>query len=145
MSTEIYIYLKTPQQLQVPRMKIVGLTGGIATGKSTVANILSSKGIPIIDLDRLARDVLQKGTQPYDAVVRQFGRQIVDPGTGQVDRKQLGQIIFSDPAQRKKLNAITHGPILRLMLKQLFCYFLVLLLNTSHDLSLFFFFFLKTL
>nr|DAD33332.1 TPA_asm: hypothetical protein HUJ06_012183 [Nelumbo nucifera] len=84
-------------------MRIVGLTGGIASGKSTVSNLFKGKGIPVVDADLVAREVLQKGTGGWKRVVAAFGEDIL-LGNGEVDRARLGQIVFSDPAKRQLLN-----------------------------------------
>eukprot|EP01128_Nolandella_sp_AFSM9_P009258 TRINITY_DN5879_c0_g1_i1.p1 TRINITY_DN5879_c0_g1~~TRINITY_DN5879_c0_g1_i1.p1 ORF type:complete len:255 (-),score=84.19 TRINITY_DN5879_c0_g1_i1:163-927(-) len=92
-------------------MIIIGLTGGIASGKSTVAGILAEdKQVVVIDADEIAHSVLVKGSGPYAAAVKEFGRKIVKKD-GSIDRDVLGGIIFSDDAARKKLNAITHTAI----------------------------------
>uniref|UniRef100_A0A7N2N4N5 Dephospho-CoA kinase n=1 Tax=Quercus lobata TaxID=97700 RepID=A0A7N2N4N5_QUELO len=84
-------------------MRIVGLTGGISSGKSTVSNLFKSHGVPIVDADLVARDVLKKGTGGWKKVVAAFGKEILQ-ANGEVDRAQLGQIVFSDPAKRQILN-----------------------------------------
>ncbi|MEJ8547252.1 dephospho-CoA kinase [Brevibacillus borstelensis] len=93
---------------------ILGLTGGIATGKSTVTAMLREQGIPVIDADQIARDVVEPGKPAYEAIVRHFGREILLPG-GQIDRKKLGEIVFSDEAERQRLNAIVHPEVRRVM------------------------------
>ena len=90
---------------------LVGLTGGIATGKSTVAETLRSLGAEVIDADQLARDVVAPGEPALAEIVRGFGD--VRNADGTLDRKKLGAIVFSDPARRKQLEAITH-PAIRL-------------------------------
>ncbi|KDP28126.1 hypothetical protein JCGZ_13897 [Jatropha curcas] len=86
-------------------MRIVGLTGGIASGKSTVSNLFKSHGIPVVDADRVARDVLKKDTGGYKKVAAAFGDDILQVN-GEVDRAKLGQIVFSDPAKRQLLNRL---------------------------------------
>ncbi|XP_043715413.1 dephospho-CoA kinase-like [Telopea speciosissima] len=86
-------------------MRIVGLTGGIASGKSTVSNQFKAKGIPIVDADLVARDVLKKGTGGWKRVVAAFGEDILQEN-GEVDRAHLGQIVFSDPDKRQLLNRL---------------------------------------
>lgn len=86
-------------------MRIVGLTGGIASGKSTVSNLFKSHGIPIVDADIVARDVLKRGTGGWKKVVAAFGEDILQ-ADGEVDRPRLGQIVFSDPAKRQLLNRL---------------------------------------
>ncbi|KAL2645382.1 hypothetical protein R1flu_012969 [Riccia fluitans] len=84
-------------------MRIVGLTGGIASGKSTVSKELHNRGIPIVDADKIAHDVLKKGTRGWKRVVEIFGREILLE-SGEVNRARLGEIVFADPAKRKQLN-----------------------------------------
>ncbi|KAK9282373.1 hypothetical protein L1049_005290 [Liquidambar formosana] len=86
-------------------MRIVGLTGGIASGKSTVSNLFKASGIPVVDADLVARDVLKKGTGGWKKVVAAFGEDILQ-ANGEVDRPRLGQIVFSDPAKRQILNRL---------------------------------------
>lgn len=91
-------------------MRIIGLTGGIASGKSTVAEILKHLGIVVIDADQLAREVVAPGEAPYAAIVAEFGREILNENLT-INRAALGKIIFSDPAARLRLEAITHPAI----------------------------------
>ncbi|XP_059625717.1 dephospho-CoA kinase [Cornus florida] len=86
-------------------MRIVGLTGGIASGKSTVSNLFKAHGFPVVDADLVARDVLKEGTGGWKKVVAAFGRDILQDN-GEVDRPKLGQIVFSDPAKRQLLNRL---------------------------------------
>jgi dephospho-CoA kinase len=95
-------------------MRVIGLTGGIATGKSTVAGMLAARGAVVVDADLLAREVIAPGQPGYDEVLARFGRQVVD-GSGAVDRAALGAIVFADPAARADLEAITHPRIGALM------------------------------
>ncbi len=89
----------------------IGLTGGIGTGKSTVASILAELGAHIIDADRVGHEVYQPNTPGWQQVVDAFGSGIV--GTdGKIDRRQLGQVVFSDPNALARLNAIVH-PLIR--------------------------------
>jgi dephospho-CoA kinase len=88
---------------------LVGLTGGIATGKSTVAETLRGLGAEVIDADQLARDVVAPGEPALAEIVREFGD--VRNADGTLDRKKLGVIVFSDTARRKRLEAITHPAI----------------------------------
>ncbi len=92
------------------RFLLVGLTGGIATGKSTVAEMFRALGCVVIDADRLARDVVEPGEPGYEEIVAEFGREVVQPD-GTLDRKRLGAIVFADPAKRRRLEAITHPRI----------------------------------
>nr|POE98368.1 dephospho-coa kinase [Quercus suber] len=86
-------------------MRIVGLTGGISSGKSTVSSLFKSHGVPVVDADLVARDVLKKGTGGWKKVVAAFGKEILQ-ANGEVDRAKLGQIVFSDPAKRQILNRL---------------------------------------
>ena len=85
----------------------VGLTGGIASGKSTVSGILSDLGAVVIDADQLARDVVARGTPGLDAVVAEFGAGLLTP-EGDLDRAAMGSLVFGDDAARKRLEAIVH-------------------------------------
>ena len=91
------------------KLLLVGLTGGIATGKSTVAETLRSLGAEVIDADQLARDVVAPGEPALAEIVREFGD--VRNADGTLDRKKLGAIVFNDTARRKRLEAITNPPI----------------------------------
>ena len=89
---------------------VIGLTGGIASGKSTVAAMLRELGAPIVDADMLAREVVEPGTPALAEIAARFGSDMVDD-EGRLDRKRLGERVFSDPAARAALNAITHPRI----------------------------------
>jgi len=89
---------------------LVGLTGGIATGKSTVSTMLRGLGAEIIDADLLARQVVEPGQPAWREIVEEFGRDVLSPD-GTLDRKKLGAIVFADPARRRRLEAITHPAI----------------------------------
>ncbi|KAF9488507.1 CoaE-domain-containing protein [Pleurotus eryngii] len=89
---------------------VVGLTGGIATGKSTVSKLVGEAGIPIIDADVLARKVVEPGTRTLKRIVAEFGEDIL-LGDGQLDRKKLGGIIFGDEGKRRALNGIVHPAV----------------------------------
>jgi len=84
---------------------VIGLTGGIASGKSTVSAILGANGAVIIDADKVGHEAYQTGSGCYSAVVQAFGPDIVG-SDGEIDRKALGGKVFGDPAQRKKLEGI---------------------------------------
>jgi dephospho-CoA kinase len=86
---------------------VAGLTGGIASGKSTVSAMLAEAGIPVIDADRLAREVVEPGQPAYREVVAAFGPSVVDPD-GRLDRRHLGDLVFADPAARVRLESIVH-------------------------------------
>lgn len=91
-------------------MKVIGLTGGIASGKSFVAEILVSCGAVVINADLLAREVVETGEPAYLAIVEVFGDGVVRPD-GSLDRKALGRIVFADADARKVLEEITHPAI----------------------------------
>ncbi len=91
-------------------MKVIGLTGGIASGKSFVASILESCGAVVVDADLLAREVVAPGGPAYRAIVETFGAKVVQKD-GALDRKALGRIVFADAAARKVLEEITHPAI----------------------------------
>ncbi|KAJ3010591.1 hypothetical protein HKX48_007320 [Thoreauomyces humboldtii] len=94
-------------------MKLVGLTGGIATGKSTASSHLASTHhIPIVDADLIARQVVEPNRPAFAAIVKSFGESVLDPETHALDRAKLGEIVFADPAARATLNSITH-PLIR--------------------------------
>jgi len=95
-------------------MRVFGLTGNIGSGKSTVAGMLREAGIPVLDADRISRQVTAPGGRAYDAVVQAFGRGVVRDD-GSIDRKRLGEIVFSDPRRRSQLEGITHPAILEAM------------------------------
>ena len=90
------------------------MTGNIGSGKSTVAAMLREAGIPVLDADRISREVTAPGGRAYDAVVQAFGGGIVRDD-GSIDRVRLGEIVFSDPASRERLERITHPAILEAM------------------------------
>jgi dephospho-CoA kinase len=89
---------------------LVGLTGGIASGKSTVSRQLAALGCVVVDADLLAREVVQPGEPAWQAVVDAFGRDVLRPD-GTLDRGRLGALVFADPARRARLEAITHPAI----------------------------------
>lgn len=95
----------------------VGLTGGIGSGKSTVANLLSDRGALVVDADSLAREVVAPGTDGLAALAVAFGQQIV-AADGSLDRAALAAIVFTDPSQRARLDAITHPRIAALTVAQ---------------------------
>lgn len=89
----------------------LGLTGGIATGKTAADDYFRKRKIPIIDADTVAHQLMQKRRKSYTAIVNNFGNSILDDHQ-EIDRKKLGQIVFTDPQQLARLNKITH-PIIR--------------------------------
>jgi len=98
----------------IPGMKVFGLTGNIGSGKSTVAAMFRRAGIPGLDADRIAREVTAPGGRAHEAVVREFGREILLPD-GSIDRRKLADIVFADPSRRARLEALTHPAILDAM------------------------------
>jgi dephospho-CoA kinase len=94
-------------------MKIVGLTGGIGAGKSTVSNMFAQLGALVIDADKLAREAIEPGTSGFDEVVAAFGSEILE--SGEINRQKLGGIVFKDPAKRKQLEAIVHPRVQQLL------------------------------
>lgn len=90
------------------------MTGGIATGKSTVSRMLVERGAALIDADIIAREIMEPGHPALEAVTEHFGRNILLPD-GHLDRKKLGEIIFSNPEERRLLEEITHPAIRREM------------------------------
>ena len=88
-------------------MRRLGITGGIASGKSVVAGILRELGFRVIDADRLGHEVIEPGTRAYDEIVREFGAGIVS-ADGRIDRGKLGAIVFADRGKLERLNAIVH-------------------------------------
>jgi dephospho-CoA kinase len=92
----------------------VGLTGGIASGKSTVASILRDHDCMVLQMDPLGHELLEPGQSAYDEVVREFGNPILGPG-GAVDRAKLGVFVFADAAKRARLNQILHPRILEVV------------------------------
>jgi dephospho-CoA kinase len=96
-------------------LRIFGLTGGIASGKSTVAGRWRAGGLPILDADQLAREVVAPDTDALREIAAAFGNGLVLPN-GTLDRRALGRLVFTDEAARRQLNGITHPRITRLML-----------------------------
>lgn len=91
-------------------IRVIGLTGGIATGKSSVAMFFSAKGIPVIDADQLARDAVLPGSPALKKILALFGPEVFTHD-GQLDRKRLGAIIFTDSEKRRQLEGILHPEI----------------------------------
>lgn len=99
-------------------MIVVGLTGGIGSGKSTVSDILKEQGIPVIDGDLIAREVVEPHMPAYEEIVRAFGTEVLRQD-GKLNRKRIGEIVFSDPEKLSLLNSITHKEIHRIILERL--------------------------
>lgn len=94
-------------------MRIIGLTGGIAAGKSTVSSRFAEHGAVVVDADRLARDAVAPGSQGLQAVRERFGDAVIAPD-GSLDRPALGAVVFADPEARRALEGITHPEVWRL-------------------------------
>ncbi len=94
-------------------MLLIGLTGNIASGKSTVAQLLSERGATIIDADILARRAVEAGTPAYHKIVEQWGQTVLAPD-GHLDRAALRRLVFNSPTQLEKLNSIVHPEVERL-------------------------------
>jgi dephospho-CoA kinase len=94
-------------------MFVVGLTGGIGSGKTTFASLLSERGAQIIDADALGRDALRPAQPAWHSVVSQFGDEILQANSLEVDRKRLAAIVFSQPHKLAALNAIVHPVIIK--------------------------------
>ena len=101
--------------------KIIGITGGIATGKSTLTNIIKKRGYIVIDADKIARDVVKKGQGAYKEIIEFFGEDILDENRD-IDRKKIGNIIFKDESLRKKLNEIVHPYIFKILKDEILRY-----------------------
>lgn len=99
-------------------MLLVGLTGGIGSGKSTVARLLDRHGAVVIDADQLGREAVATGTEGFRRVVDTFGSEIVRPG-GDLDRTALAAIVFRDPERKAALEAIVHPEVARLFAERL--------------------------
>lgn len=97
---------------------IVGLTGGIASGKSTVGRIFRELGVHVVDADLVAREVVAKGSEGLAEVVRELGAEVLAPD-GSLDRTKLGAMVFADESVRKRLEAITHPRIGRRSMEEL--------------------------
>jgi dephospho-CoA kinase len=92
------------------RPLLIALTGGIASGKSAVADIFASLGVPVLDTDQIARDVVEPGMPALEELVRTFGANILD-ASGKLDRKRMRERVFAKPEERARLEHITHPAI----------------------------------
>jgi dephospho-CoA kinase len=93
-----------------PPPLLIALTGGIASGKSAVASIFASLGVPVLDTDQISRDVVEPGSPTLNELVRAFGNDVLD-SDGRLDRARMRERVFNDPAQRQRLEAIVHPAI----------------------------------
>lgn len=98
--------------MSAPSQRRIGLTGGIATGKSTVGRLLAARGVPVLDADRYAREALAPGSAGAQAVLARYGESVRGEGAGALDRSALGRIVFAEPAERQWLEALVH-PLVR--------------------------------
>jgi len=94
--------------------KVIGLTGGFGTGKTTVAGIFKSLGATVIDADRLAHSVIKRGTPVYRRVVKEFGAGILD-NAGNIVRSKLARVVFNDKGELNRLNRIVHPQVIKLI------------------------------
>lgn len=99
-------------------LRVFGLTGGIGSGKSTVATLLRERGVPVVDADELAREAVAPGSAGLAEVVAAFGPEVLGADGG-LDRKRVGALVFADSSARKRLNGITH-PIVRRLSQERF-------------------------
>ena len=97
-------------------MLIIGLTGGIGSGKTTVSDCFAALGVPVIDSDKIAREVVQPGQPALRQIVQLFGKAILT-NNGELDRRQLRSIVFTDPGKRQQLEAILH-PVIKQTIHQ---------------------------
>jgi dephospho-CoA kinase len=91
-----------------PPQRRIGLTGGIASGKSSVAALLKKRGCPVLDADVYAREALTPGTFASNAVVARYGKRVIENGTSKIDRAGLASIVFNDPNERNWLEQLVH-------------------------------------
>jgi dephospho-CoA kinase len=104
----------------MPPTLIVGLTGGIASGKSTVAALFRSLGVPVVDADEAAREAVAPGSEGLAAVRAHFGDEVLAPD-GTLDRARMRRLVFADPQARRALEAIVHPEVRRIMDARLAC------------------------
>jgi dephospho-CoA kinase len=93
-------------------LKVIGLTGGIGSGKSTVAQFFRELGATVIDADAITHQIFDLRPEVIPILLDKFGTEIIDPITGKIDRRRLGSLVFSNPSLRKELEALTH-PLIR--------------------------------
>ena len=96
-----------------PPQRRIGLTGGIASGKSSVAALLKKRGCPVLDADVFAREALTPGTSASNAVVARYGKRVIKNGTSEIDRAVLASIVFNDPNERNWLEQLVHPIVQR--------------------------------
>ena len=100
---------------------VIGLTGGVATGKTTVARMFQDLGANVISADEVVHQMLAPGSQVWEQVRQEFGREVLLPD-GNIDRSRLADVVFRDPGRRMRLEAITHPPVLEYLRKQSDCF-----------------------
>ncbi|CAM2966050.1 dephospho-CoA kinase [Salinicoccus roseus] len=93
---------------------VIGLTGGIASGKSTASDYIRSKGYPVLDADTYAKKATAKGGPAYQGIINHFGAELLQDD-GEIDRRKLGAIVFNDDGERKVLNQLVHPEVRRMM------------------------------
>ncbi|AGN37479.1 dephospho-CoA kinase [Bacillus paralicheniformis] len=96
---------------------VIGLTGGIASGKSTVAQMFQQCGITVVDADVIAKEAVEQGMPAYQKIAETFGQGVLLE-TGGIDRRKLGEIVFTNEEKRMQLNAIVHPEVRKMMIKQ---------------------------
>ena len=118
-------------------MLVVGLTGGVGAGKTTVARRFAEHGVPVLDADEIARGLVEPGSETLAEVVRTFGREVLRPDQS-LDRARLRRLVFGDPAQRRRLEAILHPRVRNVLqqrsrsLESVYCILCVPLLIEAH-------------
>lgn len=100
------------------KVLVIGLTGGIASGKTTVATILQELGAAVLDADEVAKKIVQKGKPAYKEIIKTFGRKVLT-SDGDLNRKLLGKIVFNDEEKRKKLESIIHPRVKEYFLEEI--------------------------
>lgn len=98
-------------------MKLIGITGGIGSGKSTVTDYLKAKGLPVLDADIVAREIVEPGSETLDTLSHYFGLGILNED-GSLNRGKLAEIAFADPANKKLLDEITHKKVIEILLER---------------------------
>lgn len=99
------------------RTVVVGLTGGVATGKTTIARMFQDLGAQILSADEVVHRLIEPGTEAWKQIRQEFGREVVGPD-GNIDRSRLGDLVFQDPEKRRRLEAILHPPVLDYLRKE---------------------------
>lgn len=99
-------------------MKVIGVTGGTGSGKSTVSKILEGLGAVVLDADKIVREIEGKGNKTFNDIVRTFGEAVIG-SDGELDRKKLSDVVFSDPEKRKIINGIVHKEVARIFRERL--------------------------